>query len=115
MTLSEKQQTFTKNIGLLIGWAYANGYAMTFGDAYRDPRLAALNAQQGKGIVKSLHTQRLAVDFNLFKAGVYLPKSEDYRPLGEYWKTLDPLNRWGGDFKPVPDGNHFSMTDGGIQ
>lgn len=115
MALSDKQQQFTRNIGLLIGWAYANGYTMTFGDAYRDPRLAALNAQQGKGIAKSLHTQRLAVDFNLFKDGAYLPKSEDYAPLGDYWKTLDPLNRWGGDFKPVPDGNHFSMTDGGIQ
>lgn len=113
MTLGEKQRVFTLNIGKLIVWAYAAGYELTFGDAYRDPRLAALNAQQGKGITNSLHTRRLAVDFNLFKGGTYLPQSEDYRPLGEFWKTLDPLNRWGGEFRPLADGNHFSMEDGG--
>lgn len=115
MTLSEQQRIFTLNIAMLIQYAYANGYQLTFGDAYRDPRLAALNAQQGRGIANSLHTQRLAVDFNLFRGGEYLVKSEDYAPLGVFWKNLHPLNRWGGDFKPVQDGNHFSMTYGGIQ
>lgn len=115
MTLGEQQQLFTHNIGKLIIFAYEQGLSLTFGDAYRDPRLAALNAAEKKGIVNSLHTQRLAVDFNLFRKGVYLPKSEDYDQLGTYWKTLDPMNRWGGDFKPVSDGNHFSMTYGGIQ
>lgn len=115
MTLSEKQIVFTMNIGKLIEWAYANGYGLTFGDAYRDPRLAALNAQQGKGIVNSLHSRRLAVDFNLFKGGLYQPRSELYAPLGEYWKSLDPANCWGGDFRPTPDGNHFALSDGGIK
>jgi hypothetical protein len=37
--------------------------------------------------------------------------SEVYRPAGEYWKSLHPLNRWGGD---IPgDGNHFSMSPDG--
>lgn len=114
MTQSEKQRLFTKNVGLFISWCYGNGYELTFGDAFRDPRLAQLNAQQGIGIVHSLHSARLAVDFNLFKGGVYTTLTDDYRPLGEYWKSLDPLNCWGGDFSK-PDGNHFSMTDGGIK
>ena len=115
MTLGEKQRLFTKLIGRLIDYAYMSGLELTFGDAYRDPRLAALNAAQGKGITNSLHTQRLAVDFNLFKDGQYLPKSEDYRILGEYWESLDPLCCWGGRFVPLNDGNHFSITDGGIK
>ena len=115
MTRSEKQGVFTQNIGRLIEWAYAAGYKLTFGDAYRDPRLSALNAAQGKGIANSLHSRRLAVDFNLFKDSLYLPKSEDYKPLGDFWKTLHPLNRWGGDFRPMADGNHFSMEDGGTK
>lgn len=114
-TLSSQQCRFTELIGQLIAWVYANGYALTFGDAYRDPRLAALNAAEGKGIVNSLHTQRLAVDFNLFRNGHYLPQSKDYEPLGIYWKSLHPLCRWGGDFMPIPDGNHFSMEYGGIK
>ena len=115
MSLAEQQRIFTYNIGLLIVFTYQNGYELTFGEAYRDPRLAMLNAQQGKGVAKSLHTQRLAVDFNLFKDGQYLPKSEDYWQLGTYWKTLHVLNCWGGDFKPQADGNHFSMTYGGVK
>lgn len=115
MTLSEKQRVFTMNIGKLIGWAYANGFELTFGDAYRDPRLAALNAEEGKGIVNSLHSRRLAVDFNLFKDSAYIAQSEMYRPLGDFWKSLDEQNRWGGDFKPLADGNHFSMEDAGTK
>lgn len=115
MTLSEKQCIFTLNMGKLIIWTYAAGYELSTGDAYRDPRLAELNAQQGKGIANSLHSRRLAIDFNLFKDGVYQPQSSSYRPLGDFWKTLDPLNRWGGDFRPMSDGNHFSMEDGGTK
>lgn len=114
MTLGQKQRIFTWCIGQLISWAYANGYELTFGDAYRDPRLAELNAKQGKGIKNSLHCERLAVDFNLFKDGKYLTDSEDYRPLGDYWKSLHTLARWGGDFSR-PDGNHFSFSYAGRQ
>ena len=38
MTLSEAQRKFTRMIGSLIFMAYANGYELSFGDAYRDPR-----------------------------------------------------------------------------
>lgn len=113
MTLGEQQRLFAGLVGKLIDFAYASGYELSLGDAYRDPRLAQLNAQEGKGISNSLHTQRLAIDLNLFKDGQYLAKSEDYKPLGDYWKTLHPLARWGGDFA-LKDGNHFSLTYGGI-
>lgn len=113
MTLGEKQRRFVELVGRLIEWAYANGYELTFGDAYRSPQQASANAVAGTGISNSLHTKRLAVDFNLFVDGVYLTTSEAHRPLGEYWKTLDPLCRWGGDFHR-PDGNHYSITHEGV-
>jgi hypothetical protein len=115
ISLGEKQRLFVKLIGMLILHAYDKGYEMTLGDAYRDPRLAALNAQQGKGIPNSLHSIRLAVDFNLFLNDVYMPRSESYTELGEYWKSLHPLCCWGGDFKTTPDGNRFSLTHGGVK
>jgi hypothetical protein len=108
VTLGEKQRRFVRLIGRLIEWAYANGYELTFGDAYRTPAQAEANAAAGIGIAKSLHTQRLAVDFNLFREGVFLTASEDHRPLGEFWKSLAPDTRWGGDFSK-PDGNHYSL------
>lgn len=115
MTLGEKQRLFTRLVAKLIDFAYASGYELTFGDAYRSPAQAAANAAAGSGIVNSLHTQRLAVDLNLFRNGVYLTKSEDYKPLGDYWKTLDPACSWGGDFISRPDGNHFSITHNGVR
>ncbi|KAB7715707.1 M15 family peptidase [Plesiomonas shigelloides] len=113
MTLSEKQQRFTRMIGQLIAFANQHGYELTFGEAYRTPEQAKLNAQRGKGIANSLHCQRLAVDFNLFKNGDYLTRTEDYRPLGEYWESLG--GSWGGRFRNRPDGNHFSLEHNGIR
>lgn len=115
MTLGEKQRLFTRLVAKLIEFAYAQGYELTFGDAYRSQQQAAANAAAGSGISNSLHTQRLAVDLNLFKDGAYLTDSAAYKPLGEFWKTLDPACCWGGDFIFRPDGNHFSITHNGVK
>ncbi|HDL6893850.1 TPA: M15 family metallopeptidase [Yersinia enterocolitica] len=113
MTLNEKQQKFTQMVGLLITFAYANGYQLTFGEAFRTLEQAKLNAKAGTGISNSLHTSRLAVDFNLFINGVYQTKSEALLPLGEYWESLG--GTWGGRFKSNPDGNHFSLEHNGVR
>lgn len=112
MTLSEKQQLFTKLIAQLILWADEKGLRLTFGEAYRTPEQAALNAKSGKGIANSLHTQRLAVDLNLFKNGVYQTDSAAYKELGLYWESLG--GAWGGRFSR-PDGNHFSLEHNGVR
>lgn len=112
MTLSEKQQLFAVKIAQLIMWADDHGYRLTFGEAYRTPEQAALNAKSGRGIANSLHTQRLAVDFNLFIGGQYQTDSAKYLPLGEYWESIG--GAWGGRFKK-PDGNHFSLEHNGVR
>ena len=112
MTLGAKQRRFTECIGKLISWAYENGFELTFGDAYRSPEQAAANAKAGTGISASVHTVRLAVDFNLFVDGAFQASTDAHKPLGDYWRSLDPDARWGGDF-PKPDGNHYSFTHEG--
>jgi len=114
ITLRECQSKFVDDISYLIGFAYNQGYELTFGEAYRTPEQAALNAKSGIGIKNSLHTKRLAIDFNVFKDGKYLTKSEDLKELGEYWKSLNIKNAWGGDFKNA-DGNHFSQSRNGVK
>lgn len=109
MTLRQQQSLFVKLIGQLIAHAYEQGYELTFAEAYRTPEQAALNAKNGSGISRSLHCDRLAIDLNLFKGGQFLFKTEDHRPLGEWWEKLHPLCCWGGRFKK-PDGNHYSLT-----
>ncbi|CAI1157063.1 Uncharacterised protein [Serratia entomophila] len=112
MKLSEKQQLFTQLIAQLITYAGDHGMRLTFGEAYRTPEQAALNARKGSGISNSLHTQRLAVDFNLFIDGVYQTDSAVYLPLGEFWESIG--GSWGGRFSR-PDGNHFSLAHEGVR
>ncbi|MCA2040365.1 M15 family metallopeptidase [Escherichia coli] len=112
MKLSEKQQLFAVMIADLIHWAQEHGYRLTFGEAYRTPEQAALNAKSGKGIRNSIHTLRLAVDFNLFINGEYQADTDAYRPLGEYWESIG--GTWGGRFSRA-DGNHFSLEHNGVK
>lgn len=121
MSLRKLQSKFTHMQSLLVQYAYAYGWELTDGDAYRDPFLAKLNSGlygliekdtgsitwlARRGSKDSLHCQRLARDYNLFRDGKYLSTTEDHRVLGRYWESLHPLNRWGGRFN---DGNHYEM------
>lgn len=111
LTLRQKQSVFVKLVAKLIEKAYTLGYELTFGECYRTPEQALLNAQHGVGIAGSLHTLRLAIDLNLFKNGVYLMTAEAHRPLGLWWEaqsTTDYTCAWGGRFSN-PDGNHYSL------
>jgi len=105
MSLREKQSLFASLVPRLIDQAIELGFEVTFGETWRSEAEA-----KRRGFEESLHRDRLAIDLNLFRGGEYLRDSEDYRPLGDFWKGLHPLCRWGGDFN---DGNHFSITHAG--
>lgn len=108
-TLGQKQRRFTRMVSLLIEFAYQQGYELTFGDAYRDPRVHGdVGVKKSYSSANSVHKSRLAVDFNLFKNGVYLTGSDDHRELGEFWESIG--GTWGGRFN---DGNHYSLEHQG--
>lgn len=119
-TLQQKQAQFSQLAAKLITHAKVMGYEVTLGEAYRTPEQASFqipmkwNEAHGIGISNSLHILRLAIDINLFKDGKYLGESSAYKPLGEWWEKQCTLCRWGGRFKRA-DGNHFSISHGGIQ
>lgn len=113
-TLGQKQRRFVRLVAKLIEYAYEQGYELTFGDTYRTPEQAVVNAAAGTGIAKSLHTQRLAIDLNLFKDGQWLQNSSDHGPLGIFWESLGDDCRWGGRFFK-PDGNHYSIEHEGVR
>lgn len=113
MTLRQKQSLFASLTARLIDQAIALGFEVTFGETYRSPEEAKRLAKLGKGIVNSLHCQRLAIDLNLFRDGVYLSSSASHEPLGVWWEaqsTEDYECAWGGRFG---DGNHYSIAHGG--
>ena len=109
MTLGQKQRKFTRMIADLIVFAYEQGYELTLGDAFRDPRVhGPVGQKKSYSSANSLHKERLAIDLNLFKDGKFLTQNEDHRPLGEYWESLG--GSWGGRFN---DGNHYSLEHEG--
>lgn len=112
-TLHQRQVLHTLLTSELIAWAATQGMNLTWGETYRVPAQAAANAASGAGIANSLHIQRLAVDFQLFDAqGKYLTDASAYKPLADYWLTLDPLCCAGYYFHSC-DADHFSITHNG--
>lgn len=131
LTIGQKRQILAVNVALLILYARSIGYGLSMGAGFRDQALVDYYAKKGIGSKKSLHALGLAQDLNLFEIrtyakngkvytrNIYLQKTSDHEALGAYWKSLHPLNRWGGDFKYNPkrkgggkDGNHYSMAHG---
>lgn len=117
MSLSAKQQRFTECVATLIAYAVSRGYGLTFGDAYRDPRLHGPFGERKPGsyaAASSVHKLRLAVDLNLFVDGEYITSGDHYayQELGTFWESMDKDARWGGHFD---DANHFSFTHYGVK
>jgi hypothetical protein len=112
--MSALQQEFAQSAAKLIQKAVELGLTVTLGEAWRTPQQAQWNADHGTGIAHSLHIERLAIDLNCFKAGAYITDGAQLAPLGEWWKSLGPNYRWGGDFHHLPDGNHFSLSPDGV-
>lgn len=96
MSLRKARCRFTSLLPRLIDKAIELGYEIAIGKTHKiAPHMN-----------NSLHYEGLAVDFDLYKDGEYLSKSEDHRVLGEYWESLDPNCSSGIRFN---DGNHYSF------
>ncbi|MGV1035358.1 MAG: M15 family metallopeptidase [Microbacteriaceae bacterium] len=107
-TLRAKQDRFAGMVAELIRHCHAFGYVVTFGEAWRSDEEAARLARAGRGISRSLHCDRLAIDLNLFFGDVWLKSTGDHKPIGEFWESIG--GTWGGRFG---DGNHYSLTHEG--
>lgn len=111
MTLQQKQAIFAQHVALLILHVDAIGLTCSLGELYRTQEQADIYVKEGKGIKDSLHCKKLALDLQLFNSsGHFLQDFKDYEPLGKFWESLHPSNRWGGNFKRV-DCVHFEMQD----
>lgn len=113
MSLREKQSKFVVLVSGLILAATKRGYELTFGDAYRDPRVhGELGIKMGYGNARSCHKIRLAVDFNLFKNGVFLDgdaADKAHAELHSDWVAL------GGSPAVPGDLNHYSIEHEGVR
>ena len=108
MTLREEQTAFSKDIHKLQGYLLDNSYEWTDGECYRTQKQQEWYVEQGLSkTLKSMHLKRLARDINIFKDGSYLLSKDTLQHIGDYWESLDPKNRWGGNWISFQDCPHF--------
>lgn len=111
MKLSEAQIIFSLNIADLIHFANSKSIGLTFGEAYRTEFQQAEHLRTGKSkTMNSNHLRRLGVDFNFFIDGKLTYNKKTLQDLGDFWESLHPSNRWGGNFKSFIDTPHFEMN-----
>lgn len=113
-SLNAKQREFSFCLAKLLTFAFKHNLDVIVAEVYRPPETAKIYAEKGIGIVKSVHTKKLAADLFRYKDGTVSWKVDDYEQLGKYWKTLHPDARWGGDFLDRRDAVHFSFEHNGV-
>jgi len=108
-SLLKAQFLFTHNIRKFVEFIENYGYECKLNEIYRTKEQAEIYEREGKGIRNSLHCSGLAADIYIGKFNKLLETAEQYKKFGDYWKKLNPHNRWGGDFDRV-DAVHFEMN-----
>jgi len=99
MSIVNEQWLFLQDVAKLIEAAKRLGYVLTGGELYRTEEQQKIYVSTGKSkTMDSGHLKRLAIDFNVFFKGQLTYDWETIKVLGDYWESLSPQNRWGGDF-----------------
>lgn len=104
MTLGQHQEAFSRNLVSLISYAHSLGYEVRIGEVERTIEQQKLYVQTGRSkTMNSQHLKKCAADLHFFKDNSLCYPDE----LGTYWESLDPLNRWGGNWNSFKDKPHF--------
>lgn len=111
MSLVAEQAAFLLDVCRLIQHATAQGWTITGGELFRTLEQQQIHVQAGRSkTMNSQHMKRLAIDLNFFKDGKLVWDKNAIAPLGSYWESLHPSNRWGGNFKSLVDVPHFERN-----
>ncbi len=111
MGLVKEQAAFLLDVCKLINHATEHGYVITAGELYRTLEQQQLYLKTGRSkTLNSNHLKRLAIDLNFFVNGKLTWDKKVLAPIGEYWESLSPKNRWGGNFKSLVDVPHFERS-----
>jgi peptidoglycan L-alanyl-D-glutamate endopeptidase CwlK len=108
VSLVTEQAAFFKDVILLLQKADELGFVVTGGELFRTPEQQEIYVMTGRSTtMTSNHLRRCAIDLNIFKDDILVYDIEILRPLGEYWKSLNSKNDWGGFWKSFKDVPHF--------
>jgi hypothetical protein len=111
MSLSQEQAAFLLDACKLIEYATATGWTVTGGELFRTAEQQEIYFKAGKSkTMNSNHLRRLAIDLNFLKDGKPVWDKAALQNVGQFWESLHPQNRWGGNFKSLTDVPHFERN-----
>jgi len=104
----KEQFAFLQDVIKLLQFIISQGFEVTFGEVARTPEQQKIYLATGRTkTLDSDHLKRRAIDLNFFKDGQLIYNFDAIKPIGDYWESLHPGNRWGGNFKSLKDLPHF--------
>jgi hypothetical protein len=111
MRLGAKQELFSRNLNKLISWVYEHtAFEIRRGEALRPAIMQRHYVKVGRSkTMNSQHGKKLASDLFFFLNGHFILSSQKLQSIGDYWESLNPNNRWGGNWKSFKDVPHFEM------
>src|SRR3972149_7280393 len=108
MSLREEQSLFLDDVVRLLIFAKNQGLEVTGGELSRTEEQQALYVKEGKSkTMNSYHLKRLAIDLFFFTNGQLTMIKNNLQKIGDYWESLSPVNKWGGNFSNFTDTPHF--------
>jgi len=112
MTLGEEQSLFASQVVRhLIPRAYELGFEVRLGEVQRPIEMQELYVKTGRSkTLNSMHIKKCAIDLILLVNGKICTR-EQIKPLGDFWESLSPKNRWGGNWRGLVDSGKSSFVD----
>lgn len=108
MSLFREQAAFLLDSCRLVLKATELGFVVSARELGRSVEQQAIHVKAGRSTtMKSNHIRNCAIDLYFMRDGKLVYDIEQLRPLGDYWKALDPKNDWGGFWKSFKDVPHF--------
>jgi len=112
--LSDQQFEFGRDVVLLLLFLQRNGIKYSIGECWRRRELQkALKEKGWSNTEEGGHQDKLAIDIFMWIDGIFIGYTWENRDrllfVGNFWKSLNPLNVWGGDWciNEKPDLVHF--------
>ena len=110
MSIVAEQAAFLLDVAKLINKATELGFTVTGGELFRTAEQQQIYVKTGRSkTMNSNHLKRCAIDLNFFRDGKLVYDVPTLKPVGEYWQSLHPKNRWGGLWRFV-DLPHFERN-----
>lgn len=111
MTLGQEQEAFASDLVKLIQYIWNAGCTVRIGEVQRPLEMQEIYVKSGRSkTMDSMHLKKCAADLTILKGGKILNRAET-KPFGDFWESLNKLNRWGGNWRGLVDSGKSTFVD----